>query len=85
MLWAAGDVASPALTVLRRASVVTQCVGCGIMHADDPVLTVCARCVRQFAWPFNAPVEVSKFPDYPTIVTRPMDFRTVRSRRLLIE
>ena len=85
ILGAADDVAMPAPNVLRRAPAMTQCVACSIVHADDPAPTVCAHCVRQFAWPFNAPVEVSKFPDYPTIVTRPMDFKTVRSRQSIIE
>jgi hypothetical protein len=44
-------------------------------------LSAAARARGQFAWPFNAPVEVSKFPDYSTIVPRPMDFGTVRAAR----
>ncbi|KAK9845917.1 hypothetical protein WJX81_005888 [Elliptochloris bilobata] len=58
------------------------------MHARRLIDLVPKHCLavlkgvqsHPFAWPFNTPVDVSKFPDYPTIVTRPMDFKTVAER-----
>jgi len=34
----------------------------------------------QFAWVFNTPVDTSRFPTYLSVVSRPVDFGTMKAR-----
>ncbi|PNH12130.1 Transcription factor GTE1 [Tetrabaena socialis] len=36
---------------------------------------------HKWAFPFNNPVDVSRFLDYPKVVSQPMDFSTIRARQ----
>ena len=38
------------------------------------------RCCAQWAWPFNEPVELDRYPDYTKVVKQPMDFGTIKQR-----
>jgi hypothetical protein len=37
-------------------------------------------CLLQWAWPFNEPVELHRYPDYLKVVKQPMDLGTIRKR-----
>jgi hypothetical protein len=34
----------------------------------------------QWAWPFNEPVELDRYPDYLAVVKNPIDLGTIRKR-----
>ncbi|GFR41269.1 hypothetical protein Agub_g1944 [Astrephomene gubernaculifera] len=36
---------------------------------------------HKWAFPFNTPVDTSRFPDYPKVITHPMDFSTIKARQ----
>ncbi|GLI68855.1 hypothetical protein VaNZ11_013399 [Volvox africanus] len=36
---------------------------------------------HKWAFPFNNPVDTSRFPDYPKVISTPMDFSTIKARQ----
>lgn len=43
-------------------------------------MCACVYVYLQWAFPFNTPVDTSRFVDYLKVVATPMDFSTVRNR-----
>ncbi|GLC35793.1 hypothetical protein PLESTB_000494900 [Pleodorina starrii] len=36
---------------------------------------------HKWAFPFNSPVDTARFPDYPKVISTPMDFSTIKARQ----
>jgi hypothetical protein len=77
---AAATTKTAGLMVLSHCFCLWVCHTASASAAAAPPYPLPPVTPMQFAFPFNSPVDLSKYPDYTRYIQTPMDFGTMRSK-----
>jgi len=66
-------IASPPLAPPKRVQLNTS-----MKYCLDFVKEMLSKKHREYAWPFYEPVSIELYPDYLTIIKKPIDLSTIK-------